>query len=152
MLIPRGNSLKGLVEHVSNTNVGDITAKMRTMRVAATVPIYTLRMTLLLPNKLQAVCLSIFTQYHACNLVRARQRCTFLIVGTPTFRQLCFKVPSSRRQAYCHQPGTDSDSATGDCYWEISDGKPTNLFPTRESNPGLHVQQLRLRPLGQRDS
>ncbi|KAH9633981.1 hypothetical protein HF086_001183 [Spodoptera exigua] len=28
---------------------------MKTMRVAATIPIYTLRMTLLLPNKLQAM-------------------------------------------------------------------------------------------------
>lgn len=64
MLIPRGNSLKGLVQHLSNTSIGDIIAKMKTLRVAATVPIYTLRMTLLLPNKLQAVCLSPFLSFY----------------------------------------------------------------------------------------
>ncbi|CAH0699093.1 unnamed protein product [Spodoptera exigua] len=55
MLVPRSTSLKKLAQHVSNTSVGHIMSKMKTMRVAATIPIYTLRMTLLLPNKLQAM-------------------------------------------------------------------------------------------------
>ncbi|XP_022827737.1 uncharacterized protein LOC111357326 isoform X2 [Spodoptera litura] len=54
MLVPRSNSLKKLTQHVSDTSVADIISKMKTVRVAATIPIYTLRMTLLLPNKLQA--------------------------------------------------------------------------------------------------
>uniref|UniRef100_A0A2A4JR61 Serpin domain-containing protein n=1 Tax=Heliothis virescens TaxID=7102 RepID=A0A2A4JR61_HELVI len=55
MLIPRSNSLKKLVQHVSSKPVGEIIARMKSMRVAAILPIYTLRMTLLLPNKLQAM-------------------------------------------------------------------------------------------------
>ncbi|XP_050553595.1 serpin B12 isoform X2 [Spodoptera frugiperda] len=55
MLVPRSNSLKKLAQHVSDTSIANIMSKMKTMRVAATIPIYTLRMTLLLPNKLQAM-------------------------------------------------------------------------------------------------
>ncbi|KAJ8734081.1 hypothetical protein PYW07_014632 [Mythimna separata] len=83
MLIPRGNTLKALVDKVSKTSVGDITAKMRTVRVAATVPIYTLRMTLLLPNKLQAlgiprlVDVSNATQTSSLRLSHAVQRIMF---------------------------------------------------------------------------
>ncbi|XP_047040706.1 uncharacterized protein LOC124645018 isoform X1 [Helicoverpa zea] len=55
MVIPRSNSLKRLVQHVSSMPIGEIIARMKTRRIAAILPIYTLRMTLLLPNKLQAM-------------------------------------------------------------------------------------------------
>lgn len=55
MLVPRGNSLKGLVGNVTSANLTSITERMQTIRIAATLPLYTLRMTLLLPNKLRDV-------------------------------------------------------------------------------------------------
>lgn len=67
MFIPRGSSLRALVDRVSNNSIGDITAKMKTVRVAVTIPIYTLRMTLLLPNKLQAVCYVIVIKVFSTN-------------------------------------------------------------------------------------
>ncbi|CAG4925460.1 unnamed protein product [Colias eurytheme] len=40
---------------MSVTSVKSISDRMKTLRVAATLPLYTLRMTLLLPSKLQAM-------------------------------------------------------------------------------------------------
>ncbi|KAJ2946458.1 hypothetical protein O0L34_g12501 [Tuta absoluta] len=58
LLVPRGRSLRKLSEVVTNTSLHQITARMRSLRMAVTLPIYTLRMTLLLPNKLQAMGIS----------------------------------------------------------------------------------------------
>ncbi|XP_023934460.2 serpin B7-like [Bicyclus anynana] len=58
LLIPRGRTIKSLATNVTTTSLTQISQKLRTMRVAATLPIYTLRMTLLLPDKLQAMGIS----------------------------------------------------------------------------------------------
>ncbi|XP_052753817.1 serpin I2-like isoform X3 [Galleria mellonella] len=58
ILVPRGRSLRKLASHVVANTLHDITEKMTTMRVAATLPLYTLRMTLLLPSKLQTMGIS----------------------------------------------------------------------------------------------
>ncbi|CAG9575762.1 unnamed protein product [Danaus chrysippus] len=53
MLIPRGNSLKNVTTYMENTTPQEVSNKLRLTRVAAILPIFTLRMTLLLPQKLQ---------------------------------------------------------------------------------------------------
>ncbi|KAI5632534.1 serpin (serine protease inhibitor) domain-containing protein [Phthorimaea operculella] len=58
LLVPRGRYLRNLTEVVSNTSLNEITTKMQPLRVAVTLPIFTLRMTMLLPNKLQAMGIS----------------------------------------------------------------------------------------------
>ncbi|XP_059049289.1 leukocyte elastase inhibitor-like [Achroia grisella] len=58
VLVPRGKSLRKLADHIVANTLHDITEKMITMRVAATLPLYTLRMTLLLPSKLQTMGIS----------------------------------------------------------------------------------------------
>ncbi|KAM3966697.1 serine protease inhibitor 29 [Aphomia sociella] len=58
ILVPRGRSLRRLAGYVVASNLRNITEKMITMRVAATLPLYTLRMTLLLPSKLQTMGIS----------------------------------------------------------------------------------------------
>lgn len=55
MLVPRNSSLLSLADVVAKTNVNDTLRKMSSVRVALSLPLYTLRMTLLLPNKLQAL-------------------------------------------------------------------------------------------------
>lgn len=55
MLVPRGNSLKNLTTYMENTTPQEVSNKLRLTRVAAILPIFTLRMTLLLPQKLQLV-------------------------------------------------------------------------------------------------
>lgn len=55
LLIPRAASLRTLAERLATTSLAEVTRRMATMRVAATLPLYTLRMTLLLPSKLQTV-------------------------------------------------------------------------------------------------
>lgn len=55
IIVPRGISLRRLVEKVSSTNLTSVTKRMQTIRIAVSLPLYTLRMTLLLPSKLQAV-------------------------------------------------------------------------------------------------
>ncbi|XP_075985765.1 antichymotrypsin-2-like [Anticarsia gemmatalis] len=58
IVVPRAPSLRRLVDQVKSTSITDITARMKRIRMAAILPIYTLRMTLLLPNKLQAMGIS----------------------------------------------------------------------------------------------
>ncbi|XP_050665375.1 leukocyte elastase inhibitor C-like isoform X1 [Leptidea sinapis] len=58
MLIPRGRSLRSIAAHMSVTNIKHISDRMRTVRVAAALPLYTLRMTLLLPGKLKSMGIS----------------------------------------------------------------------------------------------
>ncbi|XP_045452486.1 serpin B10-like [Melitaea cinxia] len=73
LLVPRGYSLKNLTKIMTYTNIRDITTKMRKLRVAATLPIYTLRMTLLLPEKLKAMGMSRLTEINnsnRCNIIR----------------------------------------------------------------------------------
>ncbi|XP_050357037.1 antichymotrypsin-2-like [Nymphalis io] len=55
LLVPRGHSIRSLAEIMSNKSIQDLNKNMRTMRIAATMPIYTLRMTLLLPGKLKTM-------------------------------------------------------------------------------------------------
>ncbi|XP_014360536.2 serpin B10 [Papilio machaon] len=58
LLVPRGRSLRQLAGHVADTSIYHVLDRMYTLRVAVTLPLYTLRMTLLLPNKLQAMGIS----------------------------------------------------------------------------------------------
>ncbi|KPI93288.1 Serpin B10 [Papilio xuthus] len=58
LLVPRGRSLRQLAGHVADTSIYHVLDRMYTLRVAVTLPLYTLRMTLLLPNKLQSMGIS----------------------------------------------------------------------------------------------
>ncbi|XP_063393985.1 uncharacterized protein LOC134679073 [Cydia fagiglandana] len=53
ILVPKEPSLRPLVERAAAVGLDAVVGVMHTMRVAVTLPLYTLRMTLLLPNKLQ---------------------------------------------------------------------------------------------------
>ncbi|XP_026484866.2 antichymotrypsin-2-like [Vanessa tameamea] len=55
LLVPREHSIRSLAKIMSNISIHDLNTKMRTKRIAATMPIYTLRMTLLLPGKLKTM-------------------------------------------------------------------------------------------------
>nr|XP_012547720.2 serine protease inhibitor 29 isoform X1 [Bombyx mori] len=55
IIVPRGRSLRLLADRVAMTSIHLISERMQTMRIAATLPLYTLRMTLLLPDKLRAL-------------------------------------------------------------------------------------------------
>lgn len=59
LLIPRGRSLRRLVELLTKTSIYEVTRRMHSLRVGTTLPLYTLRMTLLLPNKLQVVSIAL---------------------------------------------------------------------------------------------
>lgn len=54
--IPRDRSLRKLVQSFGKKSIQDISPLMTEMRIAVTLPLYTLRMTLLLPEKLKEVC------------------------------------------------------------------------------------------------
>ncbi|XP_046976353.1 antichymotrypsin-2-like [Vanessa cardui] len=58
LLVPREHSIRSLAQVMSNISIHDLNKKMRTMRIAVTMPIYTLRMTLLLPGKLKTMGIS----------------------------------------------------------------------------------------------
>ncbi|XP_013195403.2 uncharacterized protein LOC106138704 isoform X1 [Amyelois transitella] len=58
ILVPRGPSLRRLAAYVAEVGLPLITGAMRNVRVAADLPLYTLRMSLLLPNKLEGLGLS----------------------------------------------------------------------------------------------
>ncbi|XP_069354487.1 serpin B10-like isoform X1 [Maniola hyperantus] len=58
LLVPEGHSLNSLATTMTTTSLRGIDDRLRTMRVAAILPIYTLRMTLLLPGKLQEMGIS----------------------------------------------------------------------------------------------
>ncbi|KAI8429807.1 hypothetical protein MSG28_000328 [Choristoneura fumiferana] len=53
MLVPKEPSLRKLVEKVTSVGLESVLAVMHQLRAAVTLPLYTLRMTLLLPNKLE---------------------------------------------------------------------------------------------------
>ncbi|XP_041974468.1 antichymotrypsin-2-like [Aricia agestis] len=53
VLVPRGNSLRRLASRMTSTSPTEIYKRMKQTRVAVTLPLYTLRMTLLLQNKLE---------------------------------------------------------------------------------------------------
>ncbi|XP_063832644.1 uncharacterized protein LOC135081777 isoform X2 [Ostrinia nubilalis] len=55
MLVPDGRSLRGLADRLETLSIADISKRMISMRIAVTMPLYTLRMTLLLPSKFKAV-------------------------------------------------------------------------------------------------
>ncbi|CAK1548271.1 unnamed protein product [Leptosia nina] len=55
LVVPRGRSLRNLAAHMTITNVQSLADRMQSKRIAAILPLYTLRMTLLLPAKLQAM-------------------------------------------------------------------------------------------------
>lgn len=55
ILVPRSRSLQNLAAFSADVNISDILRRMRTVRMAVILPLYTLRMTLLLPNKLHGV-------------------------------------------------------------------------------------------------
>ncbi|CAK1599748.1 unnamed protein product [Parnassius mnemosyne] len=58
ILVPRGRSLRNLAAHLAETSIHHVLERMYTLRVAVTLPLYTLRMTLLLPSKLQSMGIS----------------------------------------------------------------------------------------------
>ncbi|XP_045760868.1 uncharacterized protein LOC123864460 isoform X2 [Maniola jurtina] len=58
LLVPEGHTIKNLTTIMTTSSLRGIDEKLRTMRVAAIMPIYTLRMTLLLPGKLQEMGIS----------------------------------------------------------------------------------------------
>ncbi|CAG5018366.1 unnamed protein product [Parnassius apollo] len=58
ILVPRGRSLRKLAAHLAETSIHHVLERMYTLRVAVTLPLYTLRMTLLLPSKLQSMGIS----------------------------------------------------------------------------------------------
>ncbi|XP_063547025.1 uncharacterized protein LOC134754623 [Cydia strobilella] len=71
ILVPKEPSLRPLVERAAAVGLDDVVAVMHTMRVAVTLPLYTLRMTLLLPNKLQDMGMqSLLTNGTNCQPVR----------------------------------------------------------------------------------
>ncbi|KAL4709173.1 hypothetical protein ACJJTC_008101 [Scirpophaga incertulas] len=55
MLVPYGPSLRTLASKMISISIFDIINKMDNIRIAVSMPIYTLRMTLLLPSKLQTL-------------------------------------------------------------------------------------------------
>lgn len=55
MLVPKEPTLRKLVEKVTGAGLERVLAVMHQLRAAVTLPLYTLRMTLLLPNKLEDV-------------------------------------------------------------------------------------------------
>ncbi|XP_072936085.1 serpin B12-like isoform X2 [Epargyreus clarus] len=83
LLVPRGRSLKNLANWVSKNNLQSIYKKMQEKRVAVSLPIYTLRMTLLLPGKLETMGISSLVQAktdnncNALKLSHAVQRIMF---------------------------------------------------------------------------
>ncbi|XP_045513116.1 glia-derived nexin-like isoform X2 [Pieris brassicae] len=55
LVVPRGRSLRNVAAHMSTTSLQSIVDGMQSKRIAATVPLFTLRMTLLLPAKMQTM-------------------------------------------------------------------------------------------------
>ncbi|KAL0895781.1 hypothetical protein ABMA27_011830 [Loxostege sticticalis] len=55
MLVPRGRSVRELAGRLETLSISEISRRMTAKRVAVTMPLYTLRMTLLLPSKLKPV-------------------------------------------------------------------------------------------------
>ncbi|CAF4784249.1 unnamed protein product [Pieris macdunnoughi] len=55
LVVPKGRSLRNLAAHMSTTSLQSIVDVMQSKRIAATLPLFTLRMTLLLPAKMQTM-------------------------------------------------------------------------------------------------
>ncbi|XP_068629007.1 serpin I2-like [Battus philenor] len=55
IVLPRGRSLRKLSGQLAETSIHSVLERMYTLRVAVNLPLYTLRMTLLLPGKLEAM-------------------------------------------------------------------------------------------------
>ncbi|XP_048006263.1 antichymotrypsin-2-like isoform X2 [Leguminivora glycinivorella] len=71
ILVPKQPSLRPLVERLAAVGLDAVVGVLHTMRVAVTLPLYTLRMTLLLPNKLQDMGMpSLLTNGSDCQPVR----------------------------------------------------------------------------------
>ncbi|XP_061713399.1 serpin I2-like [Cydia pomonella] len=71
ILVPKELSLRPLVERAAAVGLDAVVGVMHTMRIAVTLPLYTLRMTLLLPNKLQDMGMqSLLTNGTDCQPVR----------------------------------------------------------------------------------
>ncbi|XP_045486516.1 uncharacterized protein LOC111002818 isoform X2 [Pieris rapae] len=55
LVVPKGRSLRDVAAHMSTTSIQSIVRGMQSKRIAATLPLFTLRMTLLLPSKMQTM-------------------------------------------------------------------------------------------------
>ncbi|RVE43713.1 hypothetical protein evm_011628 [Chilo suppressalis] len=55
ILVPDGTSLRDVAHQLTLTNLTKIVDRMEPIRIGVSMPLYTLRMTLLLPSKLQSM-------------------------------------------------------------------------------------------------
>ncbi|CAH0722512.1 unnamed protein product, partial [Brenthis ino] len=70
LLVPKSYSLKKLAAAMARIRPYEISDKMSTMRIAATIPLYTLRMTLLLPEKLRKMGITRLVNNDTCTTLK----------------------------------------------------------------------------------